>query len=264
MKKIVSLLFVSVTFISCGKEEKVVVDTANESNILREIQNLSGLNAEGQRIQEDILDADYTVAIIDNPNYGRYSATPEYDIMMSGASQSGYSISINDDVYSADKDGQWLRQSILFKDYLGTDVTIEIESPEGDSFSFERYIPSGSLAAPLAKGSQAHQISRNGNVIHYTTDEANPAEAVALVYRTWETPSLGSIDGMVDNNLILLDNSGSYNIDSLIAEPNVERIDFRLISGNTVSQVINGEKFLFYIATYDHHEYGIADSETGK
>ena len=136
-----SLVFVAVMLNSIRKKEikgsgssdsgKIVESCTNYSTARTLQDNIlpSDANAEMVKINNDIQNPDFKVAIIDNPNYGKFSLTPMYDIMLSGKTDPGdnASIALNDNVVSQSLNGQWFLQKISLKSYIGAEVNVKIK-----------------------------------------------------------------------------------------------------------------------------------------
>ncbi len=248
-------LILTFVFFSCTKStEKSNDDNSVRSSeeIIKSFAKPSNLNSETSRIIDDITTPKYTVGVIDNPNYGKFSSTPEADIMISGKTPANISIQIDGDNYSPNSNGEWLLQSGDFKKYYGKNVNIVIS--DGDSsHSFNVYIPKQVLVKQLS-ATQSNTIQKTGNNLTWVPDGNSLSGKVALFYELYNNEDLGSNSGIYKRDILLLDDNGSYNIDGLI-DNECKRIFFRMISGNTASTYFNDEKLLFFIASYDHHEY---------
>lgn len=212
------------------------------------------MSAEMTRVYNAIQDADYEVAIIDNPNYGSFSSNPGEDIIMSGMTEpdDNISISLNGILYTPATNGQWLRQDIKFKDYIGKNVNVVIKAGNDIVESRDIYVSKAHLVNPLIDENQTG-IYRTGNTLSWTPDNSADAQGyVILLYRLYNGDS-----EIIETDAIALEDNGSYNIDALLSNTVVTRIGFELISGNAVAAMINDKKLLFYINTRDHHMYRI-------
>lgn len=257
MKKTILMLCLAISLVSCNKEtnEKPKSGSLSAAEIIQNMKLASNLDPEATRVYNDVLRPKYTVAIIDNPNFGRFSPTPEYDVCISGKSKNEVRIKV-DEVEYAPYDGQWLKQSIEFKNYYGKTVNIEIKS---GAFTMSKsiYIPKQILVKQLSKPSSLN-ITRSNNVLRWTPDVNNKNQRVALFYDLYDNAEIGH-DGLYKRDILILDDNGEYNIDHILADKKCKKIYFRMISGNTTSAIINGEKLLFHISSHDHHEYMVED-----
>ena len=259
-------LIISLTFSSCSKDAKSTTNgdgkSENPVNVhsqrtLGDYEIPAGSSPELQRIYDDVLDADYEVAIIDNVNFGKSSSTPENDIILSGKTLSSDNISIvlNNTSYSprSGTDGQWWVQGDnSLRNYIDADVNVRIESAGAVLKDATIHVPKSHVATKLGDA-RSLTIGRTGNTLRWTPDGANSTGKVILQYFLYsdDENALIEVDGR------LLDDNGSYNIDDIIAPTSVQKIFFKLISGNTVSANVNGKKLVFYITTMDQHEYFI-------
>jgi hypothetical protein len=210
-------------------------------------------NAETKRIYAAVQNPKYSFGIIDNPGYGTFSTKyPEYDILMSGKTPANISISLNGVPYKAEANGQWCRQAIDLKNYYGKNVTLKVNNSQ----TFNMYVPKPALVKKIGIPGMA-EITRTGNQLTWTKDPNSATGKVVLYYELYDNSEFGSSKGMYYNNIVLLDDNGSYNLDPLISDQKAKKIYFKMVSGNAVSFVINGEKYLFVIDTRDHHEYDI-------
>ncbi len=260
MKKIIISSLLAIGVLSCSKERE------QQNNLSQNSSDISltgiiaralplGVNSETQRIYEDIQDPKYTVAIIDNPNYGKFSNSPQYDVFIGGKSKPSVSVKLNNVTYNARPDGQWLTQGLEFKNYFNKDVSVTIKDGEAIA-NFVIHVPKPALVNKLgAAGSLA--ISRRGNTLTWSADPNNLSGKVALHYTTYNNNAIGSEEGVIKRDILLLNDNGSFNLDDIISNTAVKKIYFRLVTGNTASVKFAGEKLLFHISSFDHHEYTI-------
>jgi len=226
----------------------------NSSRTIKDVVMPADANAEMIRIYEDLQDPDYEVAIIDNPNYGKFSLNPGYDIILLGKTlpTDNISIVLNDNTFSATTDGQWFLQNSSLKSYIGKNVEVKIM--QGTSLLVDKtvYVTKAHLASKLGAPA-ALSIGRTGNTITWASDASNLSGKIILFYQLYDASNV-----LFDSDAKLLnDSDGSYNLDGTLANTSIARIQFSLISGNTVSTMVNGKKLLFYINTRDHHEYSV-------
>ena len=269
MRKILILTTVILAIISCSKEisdlDKTGNNTLNEpllstSALISNFILPDDINSEGERISNDVFDPKYTIAVIDNPNFGTFSSTPEYDIIFGGKSPSNIKIKLNGDEYTPSTNGQWFGQGIEYKNYYGKNVLVEIFENDNLLESSSIYVPRPILTNKLGSvGSQ--EISRTGNTLTWDADNTgNSSNKVALIYYLYDNNNIGSEEGLYERNLLLLDNNGLYNLDGILADTECKKIYFRLVNGSTVSCNVNGsEKLLVHISTFNHHEYIVGD-----
>lgn len=245
----------------CKKDDKLgnseIKKTGNHSanRTIADVEVPEDANEEMIRIFKDVQSPDYEVAIIDNPNYGQFSSTaPGYDILLGGKTNPADKISVELDgtSYSPSADGQWLRQNIVFKDYIGKTVNVKIKSDNNLIVEGNIYVPKAHLASKLGT-SNSLNINRTGNTITWISDPNNSTGKVILYYQLFD----GSGGIITSDATMIDDNAGSFCIDNIISGSNTKSIIFSLITGNTLSCIINTKKLLFYINTRDHHEYFI-------
>lgn len=264
-KSLLSAMFLVLLSVGCKKQPKEgenndTVANEKEVNASQSSQQTKSTftiptdaNEETVRIINDITDADYEVGIIDNPNYGLYSYKPEYDIYINGMTrvEDNITIKLNGVEYSGSPvDGQWMSQGMVFRNYIGTNVNVEILSGSTILKQASIYVPKAHLVAKLGDEGTI-RINRVGNVISWSPDNASTTGKIVLYYKTY------NVDGVLleTTGLIINDASGSYNIDSILANTEVKKIAFTLVSGNAISTMVNGKKLLFQISTRDQHEY---------
>lgn len=257
-KKLILIAAVSSLIGSCAK----VADKTNNNSTNNSLSSLiSGFvlpedaNDEVHRIFSDIQSPDYEVAIIDNPNFGKYSQTPEYDIIMGGASDNNISISLNGTEYVSQTDGQWTKQDISLKNYYNKNVDIVFKQEGNKAQKSTIYVPKPAVFEQLSPiGSQS--ITRSGNQLKWESDINSTTQKVVLYYQTYSNDEPGNETGVISKGIELLNDNGSYNIDHLVSNSNVKKIYLKLISGNAFAfTTSNNKKLLFYISTHDHHEY---------
>ena len=64
---------------------------------------------------------------------------------------------------------------------------------------------------------------------------------------------------MLKTDFLILDDNGTFNIDQLISNEEIQRISFSLVRGNGFSSLIDGEKTIITIRCVDSHEYLIME-----
>lgn len=259
MKKLFLFLGVSlmISFVSCKKE--TVVKETEKSTPMSVMDVINGvgtslvLDGELNRIYQDVLNPDYQLGINDNPNFGQFSSTSEYDIFIGGKTPENVKVKLNGSEYVPYGQGSWLKQGIEFKEYFGKNVTVEIF--DGNTWdSHQVYVPKQVLATKLGEP-QSQIISRTGNDLHWTPDANSTTGKIALDYTLYDNDEVGSESGMYKRDILILDDNGTFSLDEILADNNCKKIYFTMVTGNTVSRIINGKKLLFSIASYDHHEY---------
>ncbi len=263
IKKIIIALVTSIVLLACNKEKGANgKNDANDMGKSRQARVDGSINdnSEVSRILDDIDNPAYTVAIIDNPNYGKFSSTAGYDVIMSGTSPQNVTIALNGVVYRPKEKGQWLQQDERLKQYYGKNVAISIGVGTSKE-DFNIYVPQPALVKKLGEP-RSMKIKRTGNELEWTPDLKNPSGKVSLVYELYEQADQDETDDasiMYKSDAILLDDKGQFKLDEILSDTRCKKIYFRLVSGNTAStQKIDG-KLLFHISTYDQHEYIIAD-----
>jgi hypothetical protein len=215
-------------------------------------------NNEILRIYEDIYDHEDNITVVDNPNFGSFSSSPQYDIFIGGSSQNGVQLKINGTPYEPLPAGNFLKQSLEFKSYYGTNVNFEL-SKNGISIENKTiYIPEQALAMKLSD-SNSVEINRTGNMLSWNVDQNNLSQKVILHYSLYNNQDFISNQGLIDSDFKLLEDNGSFNIDNLISNNQVKRIAFKLVRGNGFSADIEGIKTFINIRSVDHHEYTILD-----
>lgn len=242
--------------LSCKKEPSNILDSEQPEFSMNEaIWDYllpADFNSTGLRIAEDVISPDYEVSIMDNANFGSFSSNPQEDIYFSGMTPSDITIKINNETYSPNTSGQWLNEDIFYKNYYGSRVEVTISN--GTSFKKDSlYIPYPALAPRLSNGF-SKEISRTGNSLSWTADANNEAEYVALVYYLYD-----SNGQLFDGDMVLIEDDGEFNMDSILSDLNISTIYFKLITGNTLAETFNDKKILFHISSIDHHEYYIVD-----
>lgn len=257
MKKYFTLVLSLLLITACKKEALNPVEDPKPTyrEIISNFTLPADANEEVTRIAEAIVNPDYTFGITDNPNYGKYSSSPEYDIYMSGSTPPSVGLKLDGNVINQ-ANGQWLHQSIDYKQYFEKSVDIEITNNGVIEYSGSVYVPKPAITPLL---SPDLHINRTGNTITWEVDQNYPANKIALAYSLHRTADLNNLTDEIDRGVLLIDNNGSFSIDQLLTNTEAHKVYFRLVSGNAVGVEINGEKVLFAIKTYDHHVYAIED-----
>lgn len=260
MKSIILSMFVLVFLASCSKD--ITTDGSNNtssenkvksgSELIKSLTPPPGLNDEALRIFNDVQDPDYVIAIIDNPNFGKFSSSPQNDIYIAGRSENNVVLNIEDESYTPDVNGQWLSQSIDFKEYFGKTIEVTL-SKEEEVISSEIYVTEPILVSKLGD-ENTNIISRSGNELTWTPDPNNTSGYIALYYKLYNDEDITNLESIYSSDILLLEDNGSFNIDYLLSEE-CRRIYLNIVSGNTVSGQLDGNKYLFQISTNDHHEY---------
>lgn len=247
---ILLLLFVAM---SCSKEDAKSVKPNENNGPLEQLQQYKNLNAEADRIVDDVQDPDWHFGITADAGWGTLDMSPESnDLLMSGKTPTNLELFIDGDKYTpARSDGTWFQGNSTFPGYYGKTVDIEIILGN-DQFTFERYIPEPVLANKLSpNGSMT--IDRTGNTLEWTPDPDNPSNKLGLYYNLYDSTSFST--AAYDGDVLIIDDDGSYNFDHLISDSKCKRISLSLVNGNTASFTVKGEKYLFDISTYDNHNY---------
>ncbi len=251
------ILAAAFCFTACKKNEEKTDNGHLLSSLQQSLADYTipeNTNEEARRQINDIQDPKYTIAIIDNPNFGKFSATPENDISISGKSLSDVGLTLNNVPYHADRNGQWYKQGSVFKNYYGRNVAVNLSDSRGNTFTANMYVPRPILADQLSPAGR-QEIQRTGNRLSWTRDPNNRANKVALYYVLYDNQNLGDEGGVIKTDILLLDDGVPFNMDNILSNASCKRIYFRLITGNTASTTFNNEKVLFHISSYDHHEY---------
>jgi len=107
MKNLIVLVVISILILNygCTKDSDVKKSVSSVTEIIKEFAKPAGLNAEANRILDDIDAPDYTIGIIDNPNFGKFSSHPETDILLGGQSPANITITIDGNNYAPDENG---------------------------------------------------------------------------------------------------------------------------------------------------------------
>lgn len=215
-------------------------------------------NNEILRLYEDVFDYEDNITVVDNPNFGSYSSSPQYDIFIGGSSQNGVLLKINGTPYEPLPAGNFLKQSLEFKSYYGTNVNFELSKNGIVIDNKTLYIPDQALALKLSD-SNTVMINRTGNMLSWNADINNPCQKVILYYSLYSNHDFISNQGLIGTDFKLLEDNGSFNLDNLISNNQVKRIAFKLVRGNGFSVDIEGTKTFINIRSVDHHEYNILD-----
>jgi hypothetical protein len=215
--------------------------------------NIAGFNQSAIDIANHVEGHTQEVSIMDNPNYGAYSSTPENDIYFSGFSGNTLAITINGTKFAARDNGQWLRKDSKLKTYFGQNLDVQLtDGANSKSYSF--YQPTQMLVTKLGQPNSL-DINRTGNVISWNKDAQNTSGKVLLYYSTYNNEEYMSNEGQIDRNFVVLDDNGTWNLDQLISNSTVRRIKLQFVRGNAVSLMSGDEKVLFHMSSVDHHEY---------
>lgn len=255
MKHILILgLAVTLLASSCQKNS-LSSDKRGKSNPVAKLSR-DGLNSEGLRIADAIDKYDYEVAIVDNPNYGLFSQNAESDIYIAGRSDVSLTVTINGAQFQpVDADGHWWKQDIALKNFFGQTVTVHLEdNADGSSHDATLYIPTQLQASKLSIGDGV-EINRTGNTLNWNPDPDNPTGKAVIYYTLYDNDDYAGNSGFISSDADIVDDNGSLNIDYLISDPQVKRINFIIGRGNATSFVANGHKVLFDIRSCDSHEY---------
>lgn len=265
--KLIILSMVFLIISACNETESIVGQTDVSVNQL-ENYNFEGLvwddfvqrivgeeNAELLRMFNDVSDFEREISIVDNPNFGTFSSSPQYDIFIGGKSAPDVSVSFDGNTYNANpSNGTFLKQGVEFKDYYGKNVNVEVVQAGSTLHNNTIYIPEALLCSKL--GSQNSQnISRTGNTISWNSDANNTAGKILIEYSLFDNDEVGSAVGQLERDFLIVDDNGSYNIDHLFSDAQIRRVVIRFIRGNGFSIPINNEKTLITVRSVDHHEY---------
>lgn len=222
-------------------------------SLLQALSLTQDLSAEDRRVYNDLLNPDYTFGIIDNLNFGHFGTSQNFPIYLSGQTESNVTLILNNQALNPRQNGDWFLRDNQLKSYFGTDVDIDI-SIDGQNYQAMRYIPVPVQIQDLSKNSSIY-IERTGNTLQWTVDPLSPVQKIALYYTLYSNYEYGSGNGAYSNGILLLDNNGSYDLAPLLRENAAKRISFQVASGNTFSFQHGQSKYLFNIASVDHHEY---------
>lgn len=254
MKKFIiiisALISILTIHISCNKDNEQIKE--NKPTIAQQALTAAVLpsdaNAEVQRIFADVQGNKYVFGVIANPNFGN---SKSHDIYLSGKTPADLYLSINGVNYS-NNNGRWMQQSQAFGSYFGNNVTVTVKKGSSQ-FNKTMYIPKMVVCPKICD--QYQYINRTGNMLNWNVDQQNPMNKVAISYELYDSDDLFGNAAPYEKNIILVNNSGSYNMDNLISNPQCKRINFMIVSGNAFSFTINQEKYLFDLFSADHHEY---------
>lgn len=247
-------------FITCDKKTQSVTNTPGpgtasagnrSADELNTLVAPSDANAEIVRMLADVQNSDHVVAVIANPNFGSYCGTCASDTYLNGGTDPNHDISvtINNTTYHPDPAGQWMTTGTHWSGLYGTDVTVVLKSGTTVLSNSRIHVPKPCLATRLGTNGQ---IRRTGNTLSWTPDPNNVSGHVLLYYFLFDANGV-----MIADDGKLLKDNGSYSIDNLLTNSAVASIYFQLITGNTISTTVNGEKLLFYIESADQHKYTV-------
>lgn len=260
MKKLVYIAAVTTLLFSCERDNETVATETNANNeeitVITETAR-SSKQEEMARVIKDVEDPSYTIAVIDNPNFGVLSEANAHQVIFGGSLPQGVSIRINGKEYVNGKEregGSILKQGGQYRSLFGKELEVEINAGKLVKKS-TMYIPKPALATKLGE-ERSLEIPRTGNLLGWEPDEANTTGKVALYYELYESNVIGDQNGKYKTDIILLDNNGRFTLDELINDGRCKKIYFRLVTGNTTSLNLDEkQKILFHISSYDHHEY---------
>ena len=187
MKNLKKILLLTITLgfmISCNRTQEVTKPKGNTFNLKSfAAAYYNGLNNEGKRILDDIIDYDYSVGVVDNPNFGGFSRLhADTDIYISGKANAGVKITIDGNLYTSNTSyvGGFHKQGLEFKQYFGKTVNVQIEDA-GSTKSYSFYVPKHATAKKLG-APQSNQINRVGNTLEWQPDANSTTGKVALYY----------------------------------------------------------------------------------
>jgi hypothetical protein len=249
----------AITLVACNKD-KDLNSVNNEQDtfvpLLKRSYDLEGsLNTEATRVAFQLRNADYNLAINATSNYGTYPANLQSAVIFGGFTQQELNLSINNYTYNAADNGGWFRPGAEFSTFYDKDLTIKMWNDNGPSIETVTHFPKLISFKKLGVANDLN-INRIGNNLVWEKDIANTTGKVVLSYKCYSNETLGEIVGQLSTGVIVLDDNGSYNIDHLLSNKEIKRVELELGRGNGTSfdDSEKGNTF-FNIKSSDFHEY---------
>lgn len=223
--------------------------------LARTVSIVSDLNPEGQRIFNDIKNAKYNLTVMCSYNFGNTQSNNN-PYIFGGTTPTNFSIEIDGNQYSPAQNGGWYRPGSEFESFFGKNIEVKVNKKNSsDEIVKKIYYPQEIHFTQLSTVGELY-INRVGNTIAWNTDNQNPSGQVVLSYKCFDNDNLSSIDGIVSEDILVLDDNGNYNIDGIISNPEIKRIELELGRGNgfSINDAENGNTF-FNIKSSDFHTY---------
>lgn len=264
-KKILLFLFLAVLFFTCkdsNNEFPARYENLNGVDRAISIYNLKSngfqlTNEQSEMIQLLAEDRSNHIAVQATANWGNYSPTPSQSFTLMGRFPTGIAIQFPfRDVTDEDGDGLVVVRDTMFKDLFGKNISFNIKGGSDGDRNYTSYIPK-LLTAPQISSPQRMEISRNkSNKLTWNPDSDNPLKVVLLQYyckNDSQNPMGGKV---IKNDVLVIDDDGEFDIQPLLADPNIKSIQLNLIRGVAFPY---DDEVLFSITTNDMHLYQVSD-----
>ena len=264
MKKIILILSVSIiTFglSSCQKDgSRTPTPTVKGKGKLKSL-SAGGSFADLSSMYQSM---DYEIRLAGVANMGLQSPLDDYKLTGSlPASYINYSVVLPTGQYDVNAQArnsegalnQVTAVSNTFATLYGTDVTVSLID-NANTYTGTIYSPARITALKLGQTGSL-EIPRTGNTLRWTVDQRNTT-GVLLTYKLYSSPDITDPNKIVRQDQIQLADNGSYNIDQLIADPNIHGINIGLYRGNAMMYTNEaGKNIVMDIISTDFHYYTI-------
>lgn len=239
---------------SCQKINKTLNETGKYIPLLGKTISFLDLNEEGKRLAGELEEAVYHLTVNASANYGHYSDPLNQAVIFGGYTPNDLHLEVNEYQYSASENGGWYRAGDEFETFFNNDIQGKIyNNISANEFTF--YAPDWIAFKKLGKENSI-TISKENNVLEWNSDPLNTTRKVVLSVHIYNNQELGNFNGLIYSDLLIIDDTGSYDISYLTSKSGAQRIEIELGRGNGASFIdkVNGNTF-FSIKSSDYHEY---------
>ncbi|MEO1628958.1 MAG: hypothetical protein AAFV25_27675 [Bacteroidota bacterium] len=261
MKKITFLSFLllvtAMCTVSCSKQENMT--NPQDKQVEEAIAAPRSDNQEQNRIRELLDFADYQVGIFADANWGM---TDEYSFKINGVFPPNFNVALNYQMLQQSQDyNDILDRNPNHSNMLGQTISIQAGPASEPLNSYESqslYLPKPIVAERLiGQDPNTIYLERNSsNVLRWTPDPNNQA-GIAIMYETYDTENHWQ-GNQITSDIIVMDDTGSFDLQALISDPAVKAINLTLIRTNLVGfQTPEQESVVVGAKVSDHHLYMI-------
>ncbi|MEO1517855.1 MAG: hypothetical protein AAFV95_22735 [Bacteroidota bacterium] len=261
MKKISHLAFLllitAICAVSCSKQENVA-DLQGEQ-VDEAIATPRSSNQERNRIRQLLDEADYNIGVFADANWG---STDDYSFKVNGTFPQNFNVVLNNRTLQQSRDkNDILVRNPNYANMLGRSVRIQAGPADKPVNSYESqtlYLPQPIIAERLfGQDPKTVYLERSSqNVLRWAPDRNNRA-GVAIRYQTFDTENYWQ-GKEIASDIIVLDDTGSFDLRALIGDPGVKAIKLTLFRVNVVGfNTADRQSVVVGAKTADHHFYMI-------
>jgi len=266
MKTKLNILFLAVCisfFTACNNAslEGIETETLNIPDAVSiydlDINEFDLSDAQKEQILTLASRKDYNISLQATANWGHFSSIPENAYTLVGKFPKDLTIELPTGSYNSTMgtNNMVYVKSEDFEPFYGSNLTFSLENSETQE-DFSLYVPKKLQATKLSPN-QSMAINRGGdNIITWEADANNELGVVLLSYTSKDNASDPLLGEIVEHDILVLQDDGEFDINSIIQNSNQKSIQFSLYRGNAV--VFDGD-VLFSIISSDIHLYTIED-----